>query len=176
MAELNSSPEKTGGKSARKKLNPRIDLTAMVDLAFLLITFFMLTTSLQKPKIFNVVMPDITDTTEHIYEPASRTMTICIGKNNQALSYLGLPDNPLTEPRISNCSNKEIREAILDIEKRVATTTNKPIMVIIKPSDHSVYADMVNVLDELNIAGNPTYGITDIQPKDIAMLKEHKVY
>jgi biopolymer transport protein ExbD len=174
MAELNSSPEKTGGKPARKKLNPRIDLTAMVDLAFLLITFFMLTTSLQKPKIFNVIMPDKSD--DRIILPESRTLTICIGKNNEALSYLGLPDKPLTDPRISNCASKEIREAILDIEKRVEATTGKSLLVIIKPSDHSVYADMVNVLDELNIAGDPTYAITDIQPKDIAMLKEHKAY
>jgi len=174
MAELNSSPEKNGGKIPRKKLNARVDLTAMVDLAFLLITFFMLTTSLQKPKMFGVVMPDDTG---GMAIPASRTMTIDLGKNDQILSFLGMPDQPLTEPQITGDGNKGIGRAIIEMKKRVETATGKPMLVIIKASDHSVYSNLVNVLDELNIAGgNPTYAISAIQPKDVNMLKQHNAY
>jgi len=60
MAELNQDSGKggKGGKVRSKKNGGKVDLTAMVDLAFLLITFFMLTTSLNKPQAMDVAMPD----------------------------------------------------------------------------------------------------------------------
>ncbi|MNT63173.1 Biopolymer transport protein ExbD/TolR [compost metagenome] len=59
MAELNQKQPQPGKKKIRsKKLAPKVDLTAMVDLAFLLITFFMLTTTLNKPHRLDVAMPD----------------------------------------------------------------------------------------------------------------------
>ena len=57
MAELTLSPAKSGGRQLNK-LPIRVDLTALVDLAFLLITFFMLTTTLSKSKSLPLVMPD----------------------------------------------------------------------------------------------------------------------
>jgi biopolymer transport protein ExbD len=62
MAELNQKQPQAGKKKIRsKKLAPKVDLTAMVDLAFLLITFFMLTTTLSKPYRLDVAMPDNLD-------------------------------------------------------------------------------------------------------------------
>ena len=61
MAELNTGDgggKKGGGKVRSKKSNAKVDLTAMVDLAFLLITFFMLTTSLSKPQSMDLGLPD----------------------------------------------------------------------------------------------------------------------
>ena len=60
MAELNTGGggKKSGGKVRSKKQNSKVDLTAMVDLAFLLITFFMLTTTLSKPQSMNLGLPD----------------------------------------------------------------------------------------------------------------------
>jgi biopolymer transport protein ExbD len=65
--------------SQNKKLVPKVDLTAMVDLAFLLITFFMLTTSLSKPVAMDIVKPDVP--LEDVQEPwpASRTLTLLLG-------------------------------------------------------------------------------------------------
>jgi len=57
MAELNPSTPKTGSAHKRKRMNLRVDLTAMVDLAFLLITFFIMTTTLAKPKAMDLTMP-----------------------------------------------------------------------------------------------------------------------
>jgi biopolymer transport protein ExbD len=59
MAELNQKTQETGKKKIRsRKMAPKVDLTAMVDLAFLLITFFMLTTTLNKPSAMDIAMPD----------------------------------------------------------------------------------------------------------------------
>ena len=61
MAELNTDGgggKKGSGKVRSKKQNSKVDLTAMVDLAFLLITFFMLTTSLSKPQSMDLGMPE----------------------------------------------------------------------------------------------------------------------
>ncbi|HVW13995.1 MAG TPA: biopolymer transporter ExbD [Mucilaginibacter sp.] len=171
MAELVSSG-KTAGRSRLKKMPVRIDLTAMVDLAFLLITFFILTTSLQKPRVMQVAMP----VGPPGGDPASRTMTICLGKSNTALWYLGLPDKPFASPQIVNYSNTGLREALVSTSKKVYTATGKPLIVILKPSDHTVYADFVAALDELNITGVPSYAIGKISPADIELLKQQRAY
>jgi len=173
MAELVAS-EKNGKRSSLKKLPPRIDLTAMVDLAFLLITFFILTTSLIKPKAMDVSMP-VKDTPPGGYA-ASRTMTICLGKNNQAVWYVGLPDQPIVQPTIVNYSKTGLRMAIANTSKDILKKTGKTIIVIVKPSSLSLYDNLVNTLDELNIASVPSYAIADISPKDIHMLKQKNAY
>ena len=173
MAELVTSG-KSGKRSSLKKIPPRIDLTAMVDLAFLLITFFILTTTLQKQKAMAVTMP-VKGPQDAGYAE-SRTMTICLGKNNQVLWYLGLPDKPLTKPQLVNYSKTGLRAALINTEKEVAKKTGKSMLVILKPSSHSIYNNFVNAIDELNIASVSTYAVADISPKDIDMLKQQNAY
>ena len=173
MAELVAS-EKNGKRSSLKKLPPSIDLTAMVDLAFLLITFFILTTSLIKSRAMDVSMP-VKGGPPDGYA-ASRTMTICLGKNNQAVWYLGLPDQPLVPPTTVDYSKTGLRMAIANAGKSILKKTGKTIIVIVKPSSHSLYDNLVNTLDELNIANVPSYAIADISSKDIDMLKQKNAY
>ena len=172
MAELITSG-KNQGRSSLKKLPVRIDLTAMVDLAFLLITFFILTTSLQQHRVMQLAMPVGTNEGP---VPTSRTMTICLGKNNQALWYLGLPDKPLARPQIVNFSKTGLRAALLNTANAVQKATGKSMIVILKPSAHSLYDNLVNAIDELNITNVPSYAIADISTKDIGMLKQLGAY
>ncbi|HEY9533165.1 MAG TPA: biopolymer transporter ExbD, partial [Mucilaginibacter sp.] len=82
MAELDTSGggKKDGGKVRTKKKSTRVDLTAMVDLAFLLITFFILTTTLQKPKAMDLTMPDKDEKKDtRLPVPETRTMTVLLG-------------------------------------------------------------------------------------------------
>ncbi|WP_183566270.1 ExbD/TolR family protein [Mucilaginibacter sp. SP1R1] len=175
MAELNSSAPKTGGAHKRKKINARVDLTAMVDLAFLLITFFMLTTTLSKSKAMDLAMPDKTD---EISEPipASRSFTICLGKNNQLVWYLGELKNPEIAPTLSSFGKDGIRKALLETSKLVYDKTGKSMIVLVKPSNQSVYNNLVNTLDELNITHIPSYAIVDIDGSDTDMLKQKGIY
>ena len=87
MAELNTGGDSgKGGKVRSKKSNAKVDLTAMVDLAFLLITFFMLTTSLSKPQSMDLGLPDKDEKDKpekDVKVDQRRTMTIIMGKDNK---------------------------------------------------------------------------------------------
>ena len=133
MAELVAS-EKNSKRSSLQKLPPRIDLTAMVDLAFLLITFFILTTTLSKPRVLPLVMP-VPGPSEPV--AASGTLTICLGAHNQAVYYTGTADKPLTAPKLVGYG-KGLTDMIVQTAKQIAASTHKNMFVIIKPSDHSV--------------------------------------
>jgi len=57
MGESGGGHEKKGGKKRAKKGSPRVDMTPLVDLAFLLLTFFVLTSTFSKPKVMSLVYP-----------------------------------------------------------------------------------------------------------------------
>jgi len=155
-----------------KKMPVRVDLTAMVDLAFLLITFFMLTTVVNKPQMMPVVMPADGPPGP---VPESRTMTICLGKNNEALFYLGIADHPLVAPTKIGFG-KDMDRAILQMEERIKQTSKDGLIVVVKPSDHSIYDNLVSTLDELKITAVPTYALVRISAKDIDLLKQRGMY
>jgi len=179
MAELDTSGggKKDGGKVRSKKSSTRVDLTAMVDLAFLLITFFILTTTLQKPKAMDLTMPDKDEVTkQQLPVPATRTMTVLLGKNNKVEWYIGLPDNPITAPSVTGFGKNGIRQALFDKGKEILAASGKPMIVLIKPSDKSTYNDMVTIMDELNIVNNQQRAIVDITQIDIQLLKRDQIY
>lgn len=182
MAELNTgdSGGKKGSKKVRsKKSNAKVDLTAMVDLAFLLITFFMLTTSLSKPQSMDLGMPDKDKKDEpekEIKVADDRTMTILIGENNKLMAYTGQFATPLIAPETYAYGKNGIRKLILDEEKRLLNTYGDPkkkgLIVIIKPSKKSNYKNLVDILDEMAITKVPTYAIVDITPEEVALLEK----
>jgi len=103
-------------------------------------------------------------------------MTICLGKNNKALCYLGMPEKPLTDPKIVNYSKNGLRRIITETGKSIFKSTGKHLMVIVKPSAHSLYDNLVTTIDELSIGSVPSYAIADISSKDIEMLKQKDAY
>lgn len=143
MAELNISRD--------KKVIPKVDLTAMVDLAFLLITFFMLTTSLSKPVAMDIVKPVETDDRVRLDLAASRTMTILLGKHNRVAWYMGVAGG--SQPNIEDYH--QIRQSILRNQLAVRTANHsdvkRSLSVIIKPTSGATYKNFVDIMDELNI-------------------------
>ena len=89
--------------------------------------------------------------------------------------YLGMPDKPLTTPKLLRYG-ADMHTAILETGKKVFASTGKGMMVLLKPADHSVYANLVDALDEINITNVPSYAIVKISPKDIDRLKENGIY
>jgi biopolymer transport protein ExbD len=149
MAELDTSSG--GGKKGKvrsKKANTKVDLTAMVDLAFLLITFFMLTTSLSKPIAMDIAKPDKEDNDVKNELRASQTMTILLGKNNKVAWYMG--EAGKSAPNIEGFS--EIRKTLLKNKDEVLKGTGRQIVIVVKPTDGATYKNFVDIMDELNIA------------------------
>jgi biopolymer transport protein ExbD len=177
MAELDTSGGGgKGGKIRSKKASTRVDLTAMVDLAFLLITFFMLTTTLAKPQAMDIAMPDKDEKQDEKMEVAdNRTMTILLGTNNKLEWYMGTVDNPST-PTVVDYGKNGIRKAILTKVKDVKASTGKDLLILIKPSDKSNYKNLVDILDEMKITNVQSYAIVDITAPEIGLLQRDKIY
>lgn len=184
MAELNTGGDGgKGGKVRSKKSNPGVDLTAMVDLAFLLITFFMLTTSLSKPQSMNLAMPD--KNKEDDPDPKNtevqddRTITILMGKDNTLLWYLGKFDEPLVAPTESQYGKDGIRQILLQriaAVKKLYTKEGEGLIVIIKPSDKTHYKNLIDILDEMAITNVQLYAIGDISEPEVKLLEEKGMY
>lgn len=172
-----------GGKVRSKKNSGSVDLTAMVDLAFLLITFFMLTTTLSKPQSMTLNMPDKekerTEEDNDIKVDEHRTMTILIGKDDHMEWYMGQFATPVVEPSRIEYGKNGIRKELLERIKSVVAKTGdkeKGLVVIIKPSDKSTYRNLVDILDEMAITKVPTYAIVDITAEEIELLERDNIY
>jgi len=183
MAELNTSDsggKKGDGKVRSKKSNSKVDLTAMVDLAFLLITFFMLTTTLSKPQSMSLGLPDKEDKPDpknQVKVDENRTMTILLGDDNKLIRYVGLLATPVAggAPKDFSYGKEGIRKELLSRKKLVLEYTgnkDKGMIVIIKPSKKSNYRNLVDILDEMAIADVPTYAIVnDFTPEERKLLE-----
>ena len=183
MAELNTGDgggKKGDGKVRSKKSNSKVDLTAMVDLAFLLITFFMLTTTLSKPQSMSLGLPDKEDKPDPknlVKVDENRTMTILLGDDNKLIRYVGLLATPVSggAPKDFSYGKDGIRKELLSRKKLVLEYTgnkDKGMIVIIKPSKKSNYRNLVDILDEMAIADVPTYAIVnDYSPEEKKLLE-----
>jgi biopolymer transport protein ExbD len=116
MAEIIQEEKSKGGKRRPKKGNPHMDMTPMVDLMCLLLTFFMLTTAFSKPKVMDIVLPEKIKKNEKVDPPKiadSRTLNIIVGPEGRVFWYPGKPDPnvPLQE---TDFSDTGIRKVLID--------------------------------------------------------------
>lgn len=182
MAELNTGGNegKKGGKKVRsKKQNAGVDLTAMVDLAFLLITFFMLTTSLSQPQSMDLNMPDKLkkeDNTPKQEAKESKTMTILIGKDRKLKYYMGMFNDPYqgVGPTDTAYGKSGVRNVILQKMANLRAAGHEGrdgIVVLIKATEDATYTDMIDILDEMAITGVEVYALQDITEEEKAVMQ-----
>ena len=170
MAELEQKQSgKKGKKKGRKKMSTRIDLTPMVDLGFLLVTFFMLTTTFSKPQTMEINMP-VKPKEEVIEEEqnavkASKALTLIIDGENKIFWYQGLPGEE-NLPVETNFSADGIRKVLVEKNMTIAE-----MVVLIKPTDDANYKNVVDILDEMNISNIKRYALVDITPLDLELIK-----
>src|SRR5512146_299895 len=151
MAELEQKQVgKKGKKKGRKKMSTRVDLTPMVDLGFLLVTFFMLTTTFSKPQTMEINMPvkpkeEIKEEEQNSLK-ASNALNVLIGAENKVYWYRGLPQEPIEPLSETNFSADGIRKVLLEKNRMISN-----MVVLIKPSNDANYKNVVDILDEMNI-------------------------
>lgn len=183
MAELNqdSGGGKKGGKVRAKKAGGKVDLTAMVDLAFLLITFFMLTTSLNTPQALDTAWPDKNkDQAEQNPEidiADNRTVTLLLGSDDQIAWYYGQLSSPITPPTVIDYSADELRKLLTEKKAQVPQVSGgKDLIVVIRPSDRSVHRNLVDILDEMKIVDISRFMVAKIGPDEVSILEENGIY
>jgi len=191
MAELDTSGgghKKGPGVKKGKKLSTRIDLTPMVDLGFLLITFFMFTTTLAKPKTMEINMPykdpNMKEEDQNKIKE-SVALTVLLSKNHTVYYYEGMATDPTKPPdlkRTTFAAKDGIRDEIIKKKKEVDAMKQAgglgpkdQMTVLIKPDTTSTYSDLVNMLDEMNINDVRVYAIIDITDVDQNFIKETEV-
>ena len=171
MAEMDTSSggghKKGPGVKKSKKLSTRVDLTPMVDLGFLLITFFIFTTTMSQPTAMKLYLPKDADKPEDQNKAKqSGVITILLGKDDNVFYYEGILDN--TASNFKSTTFKEIRNVLLDKKSR---TPEKDLVVVLKPSEECTYKNVVDILDEMAINVLKRYALVDITKDETQLVK-----
>lgn len=160
------------GKVRSKKQSTKVDMAPLVDLGFLLITFFMFAATTSKPNVMNLNMPPKIDLPQNVEKPEiklSNSLTILIGKDNKLFWHQtdekGLTVEAMNE---TDYSADGIRKVITTAAQRAED--KDMFTVIIKPTEEANYKNLVDVLDEMEITKSTKYGIVELKPF------EQKVY
>lgn len=174
MAEIAQGGGGHGDKKVRsKKASTRVDMTPMVDLGFLLITFFILATTLSKPSSMSLAVPDKqTDPKDIQSEPlrASKVLTLFLGKDNTvwALDRLAADDDKAKTDIKKVNYGQDLRTLIFQSQAQVDREHGKDekglsqFVCVIKPLKSSTYKNMVDVLDEMTVTKSKRYALVDI--------------
>ena len=168
MAEMDTSGggghKKGPGVKKGKKLSTRVDLTPMVDLGFLLITFFIFTTTMSQPTAMRLFLPkDVKNPDEQNKVKNSAVITLMLGKNDVVYYYEGD-----SAQKLKPTDFKKIRDIVIDKKRR---TDPKDFVVVIKPTVDATYKNTVNILDEMTIDGVKRYAMVDISPVEYNFIK-----
>ena len=156
--------KKGPGVKKANKLSTRVDMTPMVDLGFLLITFFIFTTTMAQPTAMNLFMPkDVEKQEDQNKVKESGAFTIMLSKNDNVFYYEGLDPTQL-----KSTTFKGIRDEII---RKKQSTNPEDLVMIIKPTDDATYKNTVDILDEMTINEIKRYAMVDISPVEQELIR-----
>ncbi len=171
MAEMDTSSggghKKGPGVKKPKKLSTRVDLTPMVDLGFLLLTFFVFTTTMSHPTAMAMNEPK-DDPNNQLKVKNSGAMTLLLGKADQVYYYYGELTDPNSQFKSSNF--REIRPLIAAMRNK---TPIGDLMYIIKADKEATFKNAINILDEMTISNVPPghYAEVDMSDTEAQLIK-----
>lgn len=161
MAEV-ITQEKQGGKSRQRKKRIGIDMTPMVDLGFLLITFFMFTTNFTKPNVMDLGLPAKGPVESTTVISDKNQITFIIGKNNR-IFYHQSNEKDIEKSGLTETDYNGIKVAKI-ISQAYENAPKKEIFtIIVKPTDEANYKNFVDMMDNISLAKKDRYGIADIK-------------
>ena len=174
MAEMDTSSggghKKGPGVKKAKKLSTRVDLTPMVDLGFLLVTFFVFTTTMTTSTAMNMNEPKDDNPEEQMKVKNSGAMTILLGKADQIYYYYGQLDPNTLSEQFKSSNFKDIRGLIVD---KLKATPIDDLMYIIKSDSSSTFKNAIDILDEMSISTVPPghYAEVDMTPAEAELIR-----
>lgn len=185
MAELDTSggghKKKGPGVKKGKKLSTRVDLTPMVDLGFLLITFFIFTTTMSQPTAMKLFLPDDKVNPEDQNKAKeSGVLTIMMGADNHIYYYEGQLKVDASGNNFMSASyngENSIRDVIMkkkaDVRSRAQDPENpeKDLVIVIKPSKECTYKNVIDILDEMAINVVKKYALVDITADEAKLVE-----
>jgi len=196
--DIGGHHKKGAGVKKAKKLSTRVDMTPMVDLGFLLITFFVFTATMTTPTTLDLNMPkDIKDEKDQTEAKESGVMTIMLGKGDQVYYYYGKLEVAEGKNNFKQTTFKSVRDEIINKKKEVmgrhvhddtcpkvqerakakgdpdweSACKDRDFIVIIKPDADATYKNTVDILDEMTINQVRTYAMVKILKEEVELIK-----
>jgi biopolymer transport protein ExbD len=168
-------------------------MTPMVDLGFLLITFFIFTTTMSSPTTMDLFMPKDTEKDEDQNKAKeSGALTIMMGKGNMVYYYEGQLKVDETGNNFKQTTFKGIRDIIINKKKDVMkihqhddkckerwaknngdqkSCLDMDLVIVIKPNEEATYKNTVDMLDEMTINEIKRFAMVDISPVENELIK-----
>lgn len=176
-------------------------MTPMVDLAFLLLTFFILTTTMYKPSTLQLTFPVPNDQPDKQFDRVNNAITIFLTKGDQIFWYkdafkpgetqLTRTDFSQITPQLIEWNRRtfdkiqdlgrqlnanKITEAVYDSLKNQVQKEKDAVFVIIKPDKDAKYRNMIDMVDDMAISGIGKYAVQDtIKPVELTLLEAEKL-
>ena len=198
MADVQTGGDSGGGrhqKKRAKKGSTHIDMTPMVDLAFLLLTFFILTTTMYKPSTLQLTFP-VPNPDPTVRPPkVENAITLLLTKKDAIFYYRGglepttvlertdfkqlttvlTVNNKTAIEKIQGYQKdlmaKKITEAAFDSLKNVVQREKTSLFAIIKPDKDARFRNMIDMVDEMDIHGIGKYAVQDsLKPEEQMLL------
>ncbi len=160
MAEVDVNQSRGKQKHSKKKkrrIGIRIDMTPMVDVAFLLLTFFMLTTTMNKPQAMEINLPP---GEAKVDVPASNLLTLRIAENGSIYWNIGT-DKP------EKVSSADLRKVLKEKNR-----ANPKLITLIKVDRKGKYIMMVDIMDELNVCDITRFSLAPFEDKDKQLIEK----
>jgi biopolymer transport protein ExbD len=158
-----------------KKIIPRIDMTPMVDLGFLLICFFVISTELSKPVLVKLNMPTAEGPDMQLGN--SNALTVILNGNNKAWYYHGNWKEAIANNAVlpTDFSSAGLRKIIIEKKGTLNIPGSKEgkdgLMLIVKSTGNGSYKNVVDILDEVMINGVKKYAIIKLELEETEWLK-----
>ncbi|MDT9546085.1 MAG: biopolymer transporter ExbD [Chlorobium sp.] len=172
MGMVEGPGESRGAKKKqrrRRRIGFSLDMTPMVDVAFLLLTFFMLTTTFSKANTMEINIPPATG---EVRVAGSNVMTLRITDDGVAYCSLG-DERPLRIPLYDGGDPRRLSlSADLRSMLRRETTANSKLVIVVKISDRARYRNLVDIIDELNLMKIDRFSLDDYTPEDDLFIKK----
>ena len=193
-----SGHKKGPGVKKAKKLSTRVDMTPMVDLGFLLITFFIFTATMKSPTSMDLNMPKETDQKDETKIKQSGALTILLGKDDHVYYYEGELTQDNASQIFKRTNFKDIRDVIIkkkqDVIKHYTpdpkdeeikekarkrndpnwqnAALDKDFVVVIKPSPNATYKNTVDILDEMTINAVKRFAMVKISDTEKELIEK----